>query len=186
MGKTVLGVTLSKIIGLLGFLILLALANILRIDNSSYLNTISFLNQNLWIVIIFSIFFYLGELFALFKFPINLPKPIFNALGGIFLVGFIFNIFYFIDVILNLNVFMGFINLESLVIIIVPSIILLVGYIEIFKELIPKNKKVKRKSKKQELEIANELKNVWKEFKKGLHNLAVAAEKGLRPKKKRK
>jgi len=94
--KTVLSVTLSRLISLLVFLVLLWIANIISINNFTYLQIVGFLNQNLEILIIFSLLLYLGELFFVFKFPLNIPAPIFNALGGFFLVKFIFKIFYMI------------------------------------------------------------------------------------------
>jgi hypothetical protein len=66
--KTILGVTLSNLIGLLVFLLLLAIANIITINNYIYLQTIEFLNQNIGSVIFFSVLLYLGELFFVFRF----------------------------------------------------------------------------------------------------------------------
>lgn len=153
MKKTVLGVTLSKLIGLLIFLFLLGLANMLKIDNSSYLQTVQFLNKSLGIIILFSIFFYLGELFSIFEFPINLPSPVLNALGGVFLATFLFRIFYIVGDIVSQDFFAIFRVFEPLLYLIIFFIVIIAGYVSIFRGLSKKKEKggkpKKRRKKKK-------------------------------------
>ena len=129
--KTVLSVTLSRLISLLVFLVLLWIANIISINNFTYLQIVGFLNQNLEILIIFSLLLYLGELFFVFKFPLNIPAPIFNALGGFFLVKFIFKIFYMIKEVPNMEAFFVFKSLEPLVLTFVIILVIILGYVKI-------------------------------------------------------
>ncbi|MDO8517572.1 MAG: hypothetical protein Q7S33_05600 [Nanoarchaeota archaeon] len=184
--KTVLGVTLSRLISILVLLLLLGIANIININNSVYLNIIEFLNQNLGLVIIFSILFYLGELFLVFSFPLNLPAPIFNAFGGIFLVNFIFEIFYMIKITLNQEAFSAFQSLEPLVLILVFITTLIFGYVKIFSNLNQKSKKPKKQKEKSKNKQDIEWQDIGDEFKMAIYNLASSIKQSLEPKKKQK
>ena len=66
--KTVFGVVISKVAGLLIFLILLAIANMFvdDITNEIALQSLSFINNNVGFIIIFSIVFFFAELFETF------------------------------------------------------------------------------------------------------------------------
>lgn len=166
--KTVLGVVFSRLIGLLFFLILLAIVNILNFSNKVFLEIVYFLNNNLMIIIMFSIFFFFGELFSIFIFPFNLVCPIFNSIGSIFLLTFLFNILEAIG--------LSFGFLEPLIKTIVFLIVLIVGYIIIFKNLLIPKKKVKKKHKKSDLEWQD----IEQEFKEGVNDLVKKFRKKVR------
>lgn len=146
--KTVLGVILSRLIGLLVFLILLAIANVLEIyvPNAIYSKTVSFLNNNLGLIILFSIIFSFGELFSIFKFPFNLPYPIFNGIGSIFLVTFLFRILSLIGGITSQDFFLPFRLMEPWVYPLVLLIVLIVGYVRILKYLSKPRKHLKKEA----------------------------------------
>jgi hypothetical protein len=163
--KTVLGVTLSKLIGLMIFLGILELLNNLQIENVITLQILNFLNDNLGIIVIFSVLFYLGELFSIFVFPLNVLYPLFNAIGSIFLVRYIFNIIYALDNFLKLEIFPLFDFLEIVTIAVVFVIVIIVGYITILVNLIPKRKKKVN------------FDGVVKEFKNVMNNLRDAIKK---------
>ena len=182
--KTVLGITLSKLIGLVLFLLILGILNYIQFDSLINLQVVNLLNQNLGIIIIFSILFYLGELFSVFTFPFNIPSPLFNALGGIFLTGFIFRIFYMIGYVLNQDMFFVFKYLEPLAVTLVFLIVIISGYIKIVLDLIPKDKIEKKKSKVKQKN--NEWKDIGNEFKMAIYNLASTIKENLEPKKSRK
>jgi amino acid transporter len=183
--KTVLGVTLSRLIGLILFLILFAIASILQIDNLTYIQVINFLSVNLWIIIILSIFFYIGELFFVFKFPFNLPGPIFNAIGGVLLVGFFFRMFYFIGNILMEESFYPFKNLEPLIYFLVFAIVIIAGYIFIFINIKPREEN-RRLHKKYFKNTENELDEIGEELKEAAHSVMTNIKKSLEPKKEKK
>ncbi|MEA3514548.1 MAG: hypothetical protein U9R34_03670 [Nanoarchaeota archaeon] len=182
--KTVLGVTLSRLIGLVVFLLILGLLNYIQFNNIINLQVVNFLNQNLGVIIILSILFYLGELFSIFRFPLNIPSPLFNSLGGIFLVGFIFRIFYMLGKVLNQDAFFAFKFLEPFAIILVFVIVIISGYIKIVIELIPKTKQEKKKSKVKPKKT--EWEDIGNEFKNALYNLASTLKQNLEPKRRRK
>ncbi len=180
--KTVLGVTLSRLIGLILFLILFAIASILQIDNLTYLQVVNFLSVNLWIIVLLSIFFYLGELFFVFKFPFNLPGPIFNAIGGILLADFLFKMFYFIGYILLDGGYYPFENLEPLIYFLVFAIVLIAGYISIFVNI--KRGEESRKLRKKYLKnTKNEFQDIGEEFKETAHTVMKNIRKSLEPKR---
>ena len=181
--KTVLGVTLSKLIGLMLFLLILGVLNYIQFDNIINLQVVDFLNQNLGVIIILSILFYLGELFSVFKFPVNIPAPLFNAFGGVFLVGFIFEIFYMLGKVLNQDVFFAFKFLKPIVVVLVFVIVIIAGYVKIVIDLTPKEKPEKKKSKVKSKNI--EWTDVGNEFKMALYNLASTIKESLEPKKKK-
>lgn len=149
--KSILDITLSSLISFLLFLLFLGILNSVQMDNDLILRILNFLNQNLWLIILFSIFFYLGEIFSVFKFPINIPMPILNAIGGIYLVHFLFEILYEID-----KAFLNFASLELLVISLVLIFTILFGYLSIYekekkldyKKIKLINKNMVKKSKK--------------------------------------
>ena len=131
--KSITWIILSQLGGLLFFLILLLIVNNLsnNITNETFIQTINFINNNLNIIIILSIILFLGELFSAFIFPFNLPYPIFNALGSIFLVTFIFRIFAQIPTTAQITQQITYYH-QSELILLIATIVLIVGYIKIF------------------------------------------------------
>ena len=182
MKKGVLSVTFFRLIGLVVFLIILALANSFSWNNSIYLQILEFLNQNIGIIILFSLLLYLGELFFLFEFPINTPAPLFNAFGGIFLVSFIFRIFYQIEEFVNQEVFSVFYNFLLLILLIVFFVILIFGYVKVFSR-IERKENGKKEFKKEEVEDVK-WKDIGNEFKRAFYNLGRTFRIAFEPKKK--
>lgn len=180
--KTVLGVTLSRLIGLILFLILFSIASMLQINNLTYIRVINFLSVNLWIIVILSIFFYIGELFFVFKFPFNLPGPIFNAIGGVLLLGFLFRMFYFIGSIFIEESFYPLKNLEPLIYFLVFTIVIIAGYISIFIN-IKHSEENRRLHKKYFKDTENELEEIGGELKETAHKVITNIKKSLEPKK---
>jgi len=182
--KTVLSITLSRLIGLVVFLLILGLLNLIPFNSLINLQVVHLLNQNLGIIIIFSVLFYLGELFFVFRFPLNIPAPIFNAMGGIILVGFIFQMLNMAGEVLSLDIFIAFKFLEHLASSLVFLMVIIFGYIKIFIDLKPKNKQEKKKRKVKQKDI--EWEDVGNEFKIAAYNLASTIKENLEPKKSRK
>ena len=195
--RSILGLTLSRFAGLMIFLILLVIANSLEINNSGYLHVVGFLNQNIGIIVLFSVLFYLGELFFIFIFPFNLPAPIFSAVGGAFLVNFIFRMFYFIGDVLHESAFSSFKMFEPLIYTLVFFIVLIVGYVNIFVRLrnISRRKEMDRKVYHREMEADRvyeerqhkrvDWKDVGDEFKATAYNVASNIKKSLEPKEEK-
>lgn len=179
--KTVLGITLSRLIGLAIFLLILGLLNFIQFDSLVNLQVVDFLNQNLLIIIILSVLFYLGELFFIFRFPMNILAPMFEALGAIFLVEFIFQIFYMIGDVLGQNPFFAFRFLKPFAFILVFILVITFGYIRVLTGLYSKDKKMKKAKQK-----GIEWEDVGEEFKMAMYNLTSSIKESLEPKKRKK
>lgn len=180
--KSVLGVVLSGLIGILIFLILLAVANVVEIfiANDIFSEIIRFLNNNLGLILSFSIILFFGELFSIFRFPFNVPYPIINAVGSIYLITFLFRIVSLVERLLNQDFFPF--NLVGLFIYpLVFIIVLIVGYVNVFKITEKPTKKEKKiKTKKHE-----DWKDDLREFREDANNLMNKINKELLTKKKK-
>jgi hypothetical protein len=152
--RSILGVIFSRLFGFLIFLVLLAVLNALNIENIVLIKIVNFLNNNLMLIVLFSIFLFLGELLSIFVFPFNILYPIFNAVGGVFLLQFIFRIFDSIEISGAMPV-LSF--LEPGVYTFVILIVLIVGYVRIFMGLIPKREKRYKRKAKSFRDIIDEL-----------------------------
>ena len=139
--KSVTAVLFSRLIGFILFLIIIALLNflVLYIDNITFTAVVHFLNQNIWIMILFSLLIAGGELFSVLTLPFNLPYPLFNAIGSLFLVKFLFNILSFVNnELINVSVPNIGITFKSLFIIIAAIVFLIVlisGYVKILVQM---------------------------------------------------
>jgi uncharacterized membrane protein len=178
-GRNILEISVSRLVGLVIFLVLLVIANLIYINSSIYLDIVGFLNSNIGIIILFTILLYLGEVFFIFDFPLNIPAPIFNAIGGFFVVGFIFDVIYLIGNFIGPNVFYLLKLLEPFVIWLVVLIILIVGYIEVFGGIGSKSRKrraerVERarsmKEKRDRHEKSEKHDWEWEDVKKEIRN----------------
>ena len=105
--KSIPGIIALRIFGLLLFLFLLYIANNLSFftDNPLNYQVILFLNSQIWLLVLITIAFLIGEIFNALIFPLNLPAPLFNAVGAVLLVGFLINLFALFDILLDNNIF---------------------------------------------------------------------------------
>lgn len=90
---------ISGLIGIIIFLLLLVLFRFIA-DHTSwslFSGFIDLLYASAPLIIFFSVMFMIGDVFAAFEFPFNLPFPIFSAVGSVLLVSFIIQIIGFID-----------------------------------------------------------------------------------------
>lgn len=149
--RSIIWIIFSQLFGILLFLILLVILNIFPIPNLFSPQIVSFINNNATLIIVMSLIFMLGEICYGRIFPLSLPAPLFNAIGSMFLVTFIFRIFGLIDVLLKTNIFSLFNSLKYLIYPIVFLIVLIVGYVSIFTKVVnapqePKKRKTEDKS----------------------------------------
>ncbi len=130
--KAIMHELITRVIGFLIFLILLGIVNLLTnyIRNPIFSSVVSFLNSNIWLIVIFSVIFLIGEIFGYLSFPLNIPYPLFNAVGGVFLIQFAFKLLKFILNQANIQISLGvsLSTIENIVIIVVFIIVLIVGY----------------------------------------------------------
>jgi hypothetical protein len=125
---------MSKLLGIIIFLVLLLALNFLRyyIDNAIFSQVVSFVNSNTPLIILIFIFFFFAELFELLQFPLNLPTPLLNALGAIFVVSFIYKLFDFIDLISGQIILSFFKSFSFIIYMVVFLVVLIVGYVVLF------------------------------------------------------
>ncbi len=143
---------LTRVIGFIIFLVLLGIANLLTnyITNPIYLSVVGFLNANIWLIVIFSVIFLIGEIFGYLMFPLNIPSPLFNAVGGVLLIQFVFKLFKFLldTTSIKINFGLPIADIENLIIIVVFIIVIIVGYVHIVMDATrPKKKHILEKSK---------------------------------------
>ena len=152
---------LTRFIGFLIFLVLLGLVNVLTyyVKNQIFISVVSFLNSNIWLIIIFSAILLIGEIFGFLMFPLNIPGPLFNAVGGVLLIQFVFKLLIFITKLSNVILNLPLNYIENLVMIIVFIIVLVVGYVHIIIDATRPRKRIhsekndhrsKRESKREE------------------------------------
>jgi hypothetical protein len=134
-------------LGFLIFAILLFCLNILTnyFENNILNEVVNFLNNNFWTIVFFSIILTFGDIFNILIFPYNLPAPLLNATGSIFLIRFLFNMFNFVTSILGILININLEKTYILVVIIVFLIILIVGYIGIFLKISKRSSEKKKR-----------------------------------------
>jgi hypothetical protein len=92
---------------------------------------VDFLFANAPLIIFFSILFMIGDMFEAFSFPLDLPFPIIKAIGSVFLVTFLFNIFAFLDSYYGFGLTPALDLLKLILYPLVPIFVLIAGYLSI-------------------------------------------------------
>ena len=130
-------VFVSRMIGIICFLIVIVLANILQhyIESPLYQSAVAFLNANFWLLILICALLFVGDLFGVLPFPLNLPAPIFRAVGSVFCVAFLMSVFAWVDSVAATGFYQMFWLLSFLIIPLVFLVVLAAGYIEIMRQL---------------------------------------------------
>jgi len=128
---------ISRMIGIICFLIVIVCANILGhyVSNPIFQSGVSFLNGNFWLLLLIAIIILIGDIFSALPFPLNLPGPIIKAIGSIFGIAFVLNVFQWMDSVAATNIYQGFLPLSFLIIPLVFLIVLACGYYEIMRQL---------------------------------------------------
>ncbi len=131
--QSVIEVVLGRIIGFVIFVVLLLGANWLTsyIGLGAYVSVVDFLNNSLYIIIIFTLLLLIGEAFGVLMFPYNLPSPLFNAIGGIFLVKFIFDLIILIESIMNVSSNLKLNVFKNIAYVLVFLLVIIIGYAKI-------------------------------------------------------
>lgn len=172
------------VFGIIFFLILLGLVNLVAngVGNAVFSSIVGFFNANLLFLVLISVVMMIGAVFAALWFPFNLPHPVFNAIGGIMVVHFIFMLLEFIGG----GFFESLRFLYPIALVLVPLLVLLVGYIVIFVRLFrldEKCKKLEKKIKKRSEEDWEKI--IEKKVKEGFEKLRGDVEEE-KPKKRKK
>jgi hypothetical protein len=183
--KSTGGVILSNTISFLVFLILLALANYLKIyiDSAIYAAIINFLVTNLWLSFIIFFTTLIAEIFWTFKLPLNLPAPILSAISSIFIITYIERLWSFINATAITNIYFP----ADIIYPVVFWIVIAVGYILILvrfgKEKSESGEPEKKPKEKKKSNV--EWSDVGEQFKQALYNLGNSLRNACEPKKKR-
>jgi hypothetical protein len=135
-------VFVSRMIGIISFLIVVVLANILTyyVKSPLYHSGVDFLNLNFWLLLLIGIIIFVADIFGAFPFPLNLPAPVIKAIGSVFIIAFVLRVFEWVDTTTGNNIYHYFWLLSFVIVPIVFIIVLLAGYYEIICDLWAKAK----------------------------------------------
>jgi len=130
-------VFVSRMTGIICFLIVVVLANILTyyVESPVYHAGVTFLNENFWLLVLISIILLVADLFGAFPFPLNLPAPIIRAFGSVFCIAFVLSVFQWVDLYFRTTLYQFFWVLAFLVVPLVFLIVLATGYFDIMRRL---------------------------------------------------
>ena len=130
-------VFVSRMIGIICFLIVVVLANILTyyVANPIYHSGVNFINGNFWLLVLIAVILLVADLFGAFPFPLNLPAPIIRAIGSVFCIAFILRVFQWVDTVTAMNLYPAFWFVSFLVVPLVFLIVLATGYFKIMRRL---------------------------------------------------
>ena len=124
-------------IGIITFLIVLVLANILTlyVGNEIFRSGVNFLNNNFWLLLLIGIILFIADIFSAFPFPLDLPAPIIRAIGSVFIIAFVLRIFEWVDFVTGNNIYAFFWLLSFIIVPLVFILVLATGYYEIIRRL---------------------------------------------------
>jgi hypothetical protein len=135
--KTLGWVFIKGMIGIICFLIVVVLANILTFYVASpvYHSGVSFIDENFWLLVLLTLILLVADIFGAFPFPLSLPAPIIRAIGSVFCIAFILRVFQWVDSVAATNLYQIFWYLSFLIVPLVFLIVLASGYYEIMRKL---------------------------------------------------
>jgi hypothetical protein len=139
--KSLLWMMITKGYWLFSFIVIMLVVNFLTIfiKNPTFKEIVSFTNQNISLIIIMAVIFCLAELFDLLNFPFNLPAPLFNATGAIFMISFIQKIFLLLGDIINEPIVQVIGEYFPFVSVIIFVVVVIAGYVGILIKLLKKS-----------------------------------------------
>ena len=129
---------LKKIVGLLVFLLIMYFINAFSpyITNVYFFEALSFVNSNLVLIVIISVFFIIAEIFDMMIFPYNLPSPLFMGAASLFLVSLILSSLKFLDYLLSAQTFVFLNDISFFVYLLVFLLVMFSSYVSIFYTLV--------------------------------------------------
>ena len=186
--KSIPGIIALRIFGLLLFLFLLYIANNLSFftDNPLNYQIILFLNSQVWLLVLITFAFLIGEIFNALIFPLNLPAPLFNAVGAVLLVGFLISIFALFDILLDINIFHIFDTLSFIIYPFVFIIVLIGGYILILQNLVRTDQSPKKETEFRQDTAASKTgeaitwEDVGDKFKQAVYDMLILLRSSIK------
>jgi hypothetical protein len=130
-------VFVSRMIGIICFLIVVVLANILNyyVANSLYKSGVIFLNDNFWLLVLIAVILLAADILAAFSLPFNLPAPLIRAIGSVFCIAFILRAIQWVDIVAATNLYTPFWWVSFLVVPLIFLVVLISGYYVILRQL---------------------------------------------------
>jgi len=134
-------VFVSRMIGIICFLIIVVLANILTYyvsnDFRIYHLAVTFLNENFWLLILIAVILLAADIFDVFQIPFNLPAPLVRAIGSVFCIAFILRGIQWLDTAAGTNLYEQFwvILISLLIVPLIFLVVLISGYYSILRQL---------------------------------------------------
>ncbi len=130
-------VFVSRMIGIICFLIVVVLANILTyyVTSPVYHSGVNLINENFWLLVLIAVILLVADVFGVFPFPLNLPAPIIRAFGSVFCIAFVLSVFQWVDRYFGTSLYQFFWVLAFLIVPLVFLIVLASGYFEIMRRL---------------------------------------------------
>ncbi len=188
-------ILLRGLAGILFFIIVWVLANFFSqyTTNESVLMVLDTVNANIVLLLVIAILFLIGELLFAFRFPFSLPAPLFNAVGGVLIASFVFNMLYLVDDLAGQTIFRVLEPVTWLVYFLVFVIVLIAGYFHVISDIFTPKRKERiiiveeepRKKKKKARKESVTWDEVGEEFKEAMHSFAQALKEAFEPKKKK-
>lgn len=125
---------LTRVIGFVIFLVLIGILNLLTyyIQNSTLSAIVSFLNNNLILIIVFTVIFIIADIFYYLWFPLSIPAPLLAAFASVLLVRFIFNLIVFILSLIGVTIIFPWDIVYWIIAVVVFILVIIIGYIRIF------------------------------------------------------
>ncbi len=127
----------SRMIGIICFLIVLVIANILLyyISAPVYHSVVALVDENFWLLVLIAILLLTGDIFMCLSFPLNLPAPVFKAFGSVFSIAFLLKVISWIDVMASTNLYTVFWYLSFMIVPLVFILVLVTGYLDILRRI---------------------------------------------------
>jgi hypothetical protein len=133
---------LTRVIGFIIFLVLIGILNLLTyyIQNTTLSAIVTFLNNNLVLIIVFTIIFIIADIFYYLWFPLSLPAPLLSAFASVLLVWFIYNLVIFIFSIFGITILFPLNLIFWVIAAIVFIVVIIAGYIRIISHAARRNR----------------------------------------------
>lgn len=132
--KTPLKALISGLGGILVFLVVLVLLRFIAEHTRWPLfdGIVGLLYANAPLLVFISVLFMIGEIFAVFDFPFNLPFPIFNAIGGVLLVSFLITFLKFFDAYFAVGISGALDVVQVFLLPLTLIVVLIAGYLTVY------------------------------------------------------
>lgn len=132
--KTPIRALVSGLFGIFVFLIVLVVFRYIAAHTSwpLFRGFVDLLWAYAPLIILFSVLFMIGEIFAAFPFPFNLPFPIFDAAGSVLLISFLLAVLKYVDGHFSTGISPA---LDAIALFLLPLVLIIVligGYVWIF------------------------------------------------------